>query len=74
MSNLVGAMYLGFMVEGGAPEGLCSGPGHPKTEMLIASNPVPDPWRRPPGAGFGRQSIGKSIRPALRTCRPEVRS
>ncbi|WP_420446154.1 oligopeptide/dipeptide ABC transporter ATP-binding protein [Candidatus Poriferisodalis sp.] len=43
MSDDVGVMYLGFLVEAGAAEGVYESPSHPYTEMLIASAPVPDP-------------------------------
>jgi oligopeptide/dipeptide ABC transporter ATP-binding protein len=43
MSDEVGVMYLGTLVERGSADGLYGGPAHPYTAMLIASIPVPDP-------------------------------
>ena len=43
VSDDVGVMYLGYLVEQGASEGVYDLPAHPYTEMLIASVPVPDP-------------------------------
>ncbi|WP_419864303.1 ABC transporter ATP-binding protein [Candidatus Poriferisodalis sp.] len=43
VSDDVGVMYLGYLVEQGAADGVYDLPAHPYTEMLIASVPVPDP-------------------------------
>ncbi|MDE0134861.1 MAG: ABC transporter ATP-binding protein [Acidimicrobiaceae bacterium] len=43
VSDDVGVMYLGYLVEQGAADAVYDGPTHPYTEMLIASIPVPDP-------------------------------
>jgi oligopeptide/dipeptide ABC transporter ATP-binding protein len=43
MSDHVGVMYLGYLVESGPARRLYQQPAHPYTEMLIASSPVPDP-------------------------------
>ncbi len=43
MSDDVGVMYLGYLVEKGDAELVYRGPTHPYTEMLIASIPVPNP-------------------------------
>ena len=43
MSDDVGVMYLGALVERGAADDLYRGPTHPYTAMLIASIPAPDP-------------------------------
>jgi oligopeptide/dipeptide ABC transporter ATP-binding protein len=43
MSDEVGVMYLGSLVERGGADDLYRGPTHPYTAMLIASIPVPDP-------------------------------
>jgi len=43
MSDEVGVMYLGYLVEKGEADGIYVGPTHPYTEMLIASIPMPDP-------------------------------
>ena len=43
MSDDVGVMYLGYIVETGNADGVYELPAHPYTEMLIASAPVPDP-------------------------------
>ena len=43
VSDDVGVMYLGYLVEQGAADAVYEMPAHPYTEMLIASIPVPDP-------------------------------
>lgn len=43
MSDDVGVMYLGTLVERGDAESIYRGPAHPYTAMLIASIPAPDP-------------------------------
>lgn len=43
MSDEVGVMYLGNLVERGGADELYRDPTHPYTAMLIASIPVPDP-------------------------------
>ncbi|MEM7272635.1 MAG: ABC transporter ATP-binding protein [Actinomycetota bacterium] len=43
MSDDVGVMYLGYLVEKGDADQVYVGPTHPYTEMLIASIPMPDP-------------------------------
>ena len=43
MSDDVGVMYLGYLVEQGDADAVYDGPTHPYTEMLIASIPMPDP-------------------------------
>jgi peptide/nickel transport system ATP-binding protein len=43
MSDEVGVMYLGSLVERGDADSLYRGPTHPYTAMLIASIPAPDP-------------------------------
>lgn len=43
MSDDIGVMYLGYMIERGEATGVHSAPAHPYTEMLVASIPMPDP-------------------------------
>ena len=43
MSDDVGVMYLGYLVEKGDADQVYVAPTHPYTEMLIASIPVPNP-------------------------------
>ena len=43
VSDDVGVMYLGYLVEQGVAAGVYDLPAHPYTEMLIASVPVPEP-------------------------------
>lgn len=43
MSDEVGVMYLGTLVERGDADSLYRGPTHPYTAMLIASIPAPNP-------------------------------
>ncbi|MDX6264828.1 MAG: peptide/nickel transport system ATP-binding protein ddpF [Kribbellaceae bacterium] len=46
MSDRIGVMYLGKLVELGPSAGVYAAPRHPYTAGLIASVPVPDPGRR----------------------------
>lgn len=46
MSDEVGVMYLGGLVERGNTKDLYAQPTHPYTAMLIASIPVPDPAKQ----------------------------
>ncbi len=43
MSNKIGVMYLGTMVETGDSEEVIRNPHHPYTRALLSSVPVPDP-------------------------------
>lgn len=43
MSDQVGVMYLGYLVESGPARAVYQAPAHPYTEMLIASSPVANP-------------------------------
>lgn len=43
MSDDIGVMYLGYLVERGDASQVYVAPTHPYTEMLIASIPMPDP-------------------------------
>ena len=43
ISNKVGVMYLGRMVEHAATDALFSKPMHPYTEALLSAVPIPDP-------------------------------
>ena len=43
MSDDVGVMYLGYLVEQADAGLVYEGPTHPYTEMLIASIPIPNP-------------------------------
>jgi peptide/nickel transport system ATP-binding protein/oligopeptide transport system ATP-binding protein len=45
MSNRVGVMYLGKIVEIGAVEDIYNNPQHPYTKILLASAPIPDPFQ-----------------------------
>jgi peptide/nickel transport system ATP-binding protein len=46
ISNRVGVMYAGKLVEVGKTEELFDNPKHPYTEALLSSRPVPDPRKR----------------------------
>jgi peptide/nickel transport system ATP-binding protein len=46
MSDRIGVMYLGKLVELGSSAGVYAAPRHPYTAGLIASVPIPDPGRR----------------------------
>ena len=43
MSNKIGVMYLGTIVETGESETVIKNPHHPYTRALLSSVPVPDP-------------------------------
>jgi oligopeptide transport system ATP-binding protein len=43
LSNRVGVMYLGKLVEVGTAEQVCLNPKHPYTQALISAVPIPDP-------------------------------
>lgn len=43
ISNRIGIMYLGKIVEMAESEKICSSPKHPYTKALISSVPIPDP-------------------------------
>ena len=45
ISNRIGAMYLGSLVEIGTSDDLYHHPLHPYTQALLASIPIPDPKR-----------------------------
>lgn len=42
VSDRIGTMYLGRLMEIGPSRGLCSAPKHPYTEALLSAVPVPD--------------------------------
>lgn len=44
MSNKVGVMYLGKIVEMGAVDDIYNNPQHPYTKVLLSSAPIPDPF------------------------------
>lgn len=46
ISNRVGVMYVGKMVETASTKSLFAQPKHPYTEALLSSKPVPDPRRK----------------------------
>ncbi len=46
MSNRIGVMYLGKLIEIGASEQITGAPRHPYTQTLIAAIPEPDPAKR----------------------------
>ncbi len=46
ISDYIGVMYLGKLVELGSAEQIIKNPLHPYTQALVAAIPVPDPKRR----------------------------
>ncbi|KIL40548.1 peptide ABC transporter ATP-binding protein [Gordoniibacillus kamchatkensis] len=46
ISNRVGVMYVGKMVETATTQTLFASPQHPYTEALLSAKPVPDPRRK----------------------------
>jgi peptide/nickel transport system ATP-binding protein len=46
ISNRVGVMYLGSLVEVAETDELFKHPAHPYTNALIATNPIPNPYKR----------------------------
>jgi ABC-type dipeptide/oligopeptide/nickel transport system ATPase component len=46
VSDRIGVMYLGRIVEVGPAEQMFRHPAHPYTRALLAAIPVPDPTRR----------------------------
>ena len=46
ISDTIGVMYLGSMVEYGSKESIFSNPRHPYTKALFSANPTPDPDRK----------------------------
>jgi oligopeptide/dipeptide ABC transporter ATP-binding protein len=46
VSNKVGVMYLGKIVELGSAEEIFNNPLHPYTKALLSSAPIPDPFSR----------------------------
>ena len=47
VSDEIGVMYLGRIVEHASVEDLYAGPKHPYTRALLSAVPVPDPTRKP---------------------------
>lgn len=43
ISEKIGVMYLGSLVESGPKETIFANPGHPYTKALLSSVPIPDP-------------------------------
>src|SRR5262245_49715778 len=43
ISNRIGVMYLGKLVEVGSSEQICLAPKHPYTQALLSAVPIPDP-------------------------------
>lgn len=42
ISDDIGVLYLGYMMESGPSESIYNGPAHPYTAMLLAAEPIPD--------------------------------
>ena len=46
ISNRIGVMYLGKLVEVGTSAQICTDPKHPYTQALLSAVPIPEPGRR----------------------------
>jgi oligopeptide transport system ATP-binding protein len=46
ISNRIGVMYLGKLVEVGTSAQICTAPAHPYTKALLSAVPVPEPGRK----------------------------
>ncbi len=46
ISNRIGVMYLGKMVEVGSSAQICTDPKHPYTQALLSAVPTPEPGRK----------------------------
>ncbi len=46
ISNRIGVMYLGKLVEIGTSAQICMNPKHPYTQALLSAVPIPEPGRR----------------------------
>ena len=46
ISNRIGVMYLGKMVEIGTSAQICTDPRHPYTQALLSAVPIPEPGRK----------------------------
>ena len=77
ISNRIGAMYLGSLVEIGSSDDLYHHPLHPYTQALLASIPIPDPKRMreqrrdPFTAGY---SVRLSVPDPMPLCHRTVRT
>ena len=69
VSDRMAVMYLGSLVEVGAADEVFFNPKHPYTELLIGSNPEPDPQserKRPSTAIRGEIPSAVNVRPGCR--------
>ena len=69
VSDRMAVMYLGSLVEVGAANEVFFNPQHPYTQMLVSSNPEPDPSRernRPPTPVRGEIASPINIQPGCR--------
>ena len=46
ISNRIGVMYLGKLVEVGTSAQICTNPKHPYTQALLSAVPIPEPGRK----------------------------
>lgn len=62
ISQTLGVMYLGYLVEMGPTERVYTQPAHPYTAMLLAANPVPDPVQQRQRAAL-RKTYRQDVEP-----------
>ena len=70
ISDRIGVMYLGNIVEIADSEDLYTKPAHPYTQALLSSMPEPDPTKQ----GKSDHSRGRSTKPTQLTIRLQIQN